>query len=86
MKNEEAIKYINKVQCFTPFHNNGYPEHYKALEEGKLALKKTMPMKVEKRIVNEQEASGFAETCPSCHVFVYDNYCHRCGQNLDWSE
>ena len=50
------------------------------------ALEKQMSIKVEMRVVDEQEASGFSETCPTCHVFVYDNYCQNCGQNLDWEQ
>jgi len=45
---------------------------------------KQIPKKVSKEVVDEQEASGFSETCPSCGIFVYDEYCCNCGQHLDW--
>jgi len=37
-----------------------------------------------KNITNEADVG----VCPSCGVAVvhYENYCHRCGQKLDWSE
>lgn len=45
---------------------------------------KDRPKPVEKEVIDEQEASGFAETCPVCHKFVYDEYCSGCGQHLKW--
>ena len=39
---------------------------------------------VGKVIIDEQESSGFHETCPTCGKFVYDDYCSGCGEKLDW--
>lgn len=48
------------------------------------ALEKQSPKKVLHEIKDEQEKSGYQETCPNCHCFVFDDYCARCGQKLDW--
>lgn len=48
------------------------------------ALKRHRGVKVAKLIPDEQEASGYHETCPACGKFVYDDYCSGCGQKLDW--
>ena len=52
--------------------------------EIKVALGKYFPKNVEQVLENIQEASGYDETCPVCHKFVYDDYCSGCGQHLKW--
>ena len=49
------------------------------------SLEKQIPIKVSNKVINKQEASGFDETCPSCGTFVFYDYCHNCGQKLDWN-
>ena len=49
------------------------------------AINKSTPMLVEREIEDIQESSGYAETCPVCHHFVYDEYCSNCGQHLKWN-
>ena len=48
------------------------------------AISKQIPKKVEKIIIDEQEESGYQETCPVCGAFTFGDYCSNCGQKLDW--
>ena len=84
---EEAIKHCKEIaedEC----GDCGFEHKQLAdwLEDYKNTREKQVAKKVEKEVVDEQEKSGYAETCPSCHKFVFDNYCANCGQKLDWGE
>jgi enolase len=82
MKPEEAVELIKRIA--KEQYDNDDEDLNIALNVAIQALYKQFPHKVEKKIVDNQEASGYAETCPRCHVFVYDNYCQHCGQKLNW--
>ena len=46
------------------------------------ALEKQTPKKVSYEVEDEQEKSGYQETCPNCHCFVFDDYCARCCKSV----
>ena len=54
----------------------------------KQAIERSEPMKVIR--VKNDSVMGYADKCPNCDIhfhFINEfiNYCHECGQKLDWS-
>lgn len=48
------------------------------------ALEKQIPKKVKNVIKRPNGKYGY---CPVCnHALLKENYCHRCGNALDWGE
>ena len=78
LRNEVKELLINSYQ-----ESNGY---FSRIEQ---ALKRNEPMKVDLETKYALPYSGTYYECPKCGKTVairYDNYCHACGQALDWSD
>jgi len=85
MKIEKAIEVLSDViESCNHNQTDEWLERKKAYDMAISALEKQGAKKVECEIEDIQEASGYSETCPNCHHFVFDNYCANCGQALSW--
>ena len=92
MDAKEAINILAKMQ------NYDSKENVEALEIAISALEKVETLEAENARLREKETPKAIKqraynfrgeevgVCPNNHkVQVYDNYCHICGQKLDWS-
>lgn len=77
-KYKEAFKKIKDVVVF----NKNYSEHQNNLEDIEELVDKTVPCKP---IYDKHYSYDFKCKCGG-HVRGYEDFCHNCGQALDWSE
>ena len=90
MNGYEVIKELNKVKTCSE-HTNDVDKRDKAIEIAKESVRKTeiMMKPKEQYYENQSGESGYNSFCPCCDARVFEisnNYCHECGQLLDWGE
>lgn len=81
----ESIDYC--LEC----DNDSIPTTQEDLQTIKGALEKQIPKKpIEKEVIGvSMSGYKYKGQCPKCSLTVSQflgNYCHHCGQALDWSE
>lgn len=88
MTMQEIIESINYcLEC----DNDSIPTTQDDLQTIKEALEKQIPKKpIEKEVIGvSMSGYKYKGQCPKCSLTVSQflgNYCHHCGQALDWSE
>ena len=84
MTEQKAIEIIN---CNRPYEAVMRKTEKEAFDMAIQSLEKQIPKKPN---IHEEDILGEYYSCPSCMNNelddIFDNYCPRCGQKLDWSE